>query len=387
MGLSSNLYSRAKQLAERAVEADNSGNFQEALNLYLQAAEILVEMGKITGNPRLRQTYEQRAKEYISRSKSLKPLIKKKSRVRSSKSDARDSDDEDDELDDSIASAIISQKPDITLKDVAGLHRAKRALREAIVLPLMRPDLFTGSRQPWRGILLHGPPGCGKTMIAKATAGDIDATFFNISAATLVSKYLGESEKLVKKLYEMAKEKQPSIIFIDEVDSLTQSRGDGEHDAMRRVKTQLLTSMEGIASNKEDRVVTIGATNVPWEIDSAFRRRFQKRIYVPLPDIEAREVIFKVNSKGIELDDSVNFNNLAEISQGYSGSDIANICRDAVMSPIRELDSSDLIHDKNISARAVVQSDYETAIEGVSKSVSGRELVRFEKWNEEFGAE
>jgi SpoVK/Ycf46/Vps4 family AAA+-type ATPase len=273
------------------------------------------------------------------------------------------------------------------LKDVAGLHRAKRALREAIVLPLMRPDLFTGSRQPWRGILLHGPPGCGKTMIAKATAGDIDATFFNISAATLVSKYLGESEKLVKKLYEMAKEKQPSIIFIDEVDSLTQSRGDGEHDAMRRVKTQLLTSMEGIASNKEDRVVTIGATNVPWEIDSAFRRRFQKRIYVPLPDIEAREVIFKVNSKGIELDDSVNFNNLAEISQGYSGSDIANICRDAVMSPIRELDSSDLIHDKNISARAVVQSDYETAIEGVSKSVSGRELVRFEKWNEEFGAE
>ncbi|MHA2098779.1 MAG: AAA family ATPase [Candidatus Kariarchaeaceae archaeon] len=385
--MSSNLYSRAKQLAERAVEADNSGNFQEALNLYLQAAEILVEMGKITGNPRLRQTYEQRAKEYISRSKSLKPLIKKKSRVRSSKSDARDSDDEDDELDDSIASAIISQKPDITLKDVAGLHRAKRALREAIVLPLMRPDLFTGSRQPWRGILLHGPPGCGKTMIAKATAGDIDATFFNISAATLVSKYLGESEKLVKKLYEMAKEKQPSIIFIDEVDSLTQSRGDGEHDAMRRVKTQLLTSMEGIASNKEDRVVTIGATNVPWEIDSAFRRRFQKRIYVPLPDIEAREVIFKVNSKGIELDDSVNFNNLAEISQGYSGSDIANICRDAVMSPIRELDSSDLIHDKNISARAVVQSDYETAIEGVSKSVSGRELVRFEKWNEEFGAE
>ncbi|MFV2016172.1 MAG: AAA family ATPase, partial [Candidatus Heimdallarchaeota archaeon] len=339
--MSSNLYSRAKQLAEKAVNADNAGKYQEALNLYLQAAEILVEMGKITGNPRLRQTYEQRAKEYISRSKSLKPLIKRKAKIGSSKSDSRVSDDEDDELDDSIASAIVSQKPDITLDDVAGLRAAKRALREAIVLPLMRPDLFTGSRQPWRGILLHGPPGCGKTMIAKATAGDIDATFFNISAATLVSKYLGESEKLVKKLYEIAKEKQPSIIFIDEVDSLTQSRGEGEHDAMRRVKTQLLTSMEGITSKKDDRVVTIGATNVPWEIDTAFRRRFQRRIYVDLPDHDAREAIFKVNSKGIELDDSVDFKPLADLSEGYSGSDIANICRDAIMTPIRELDSTD----------------------------------------------
>lgn len=384
--MSSNLYSRAKQLAEKAVNADNDGKYQEALNLYLQAAEILVEMGKITGNPRLKQTYEQRAKEYISRSKSLKPLIKRKAKVGSSKSSSKTDDDEDDELDESIASSIVSEKPDITLDDVAGLRIAKRALREAIVLPLMRPDLFTGSRQPWRGILLHGPPGCGKTMIAKATAGDIDATFFNISAATLVSKFLGESEKLVKKLYEIAKEKQPSIIFIDEVDSLTQTRGEGEHDAMRRVKTQLLTSMEGLSSSKEDRVVTIGATNVPWEIDSAFRRRFQKRIYVPLPDEEAREVIFKVNSKGIELDDSVNFNSLADISEGFSGSDIANICRDAVMTPIRELDSSDLINDTNIGARAVIQNDYLLSLEGVSKSVSKNELRKFEEWNTEFGA-
>ena len=234
------------------------------------------------------------------------------------------------------------------MNDVAGLEAVKRSLREAIVLPLKRPDLFTGSRQPWRGILLHGPPGCGKTMIAKATAGDIDATFFNVSAATLVSKWMGESEKLVKRLYEVAKEKQPSIIFIDEVDSLTQSRTENENDAMRRVKTQLLASMEGLASNKEDRVVTIGATNVPWEIDSAFRRRFQRRIYVPLPDEEARKIIFQINSKGIELDKNINFKKLSSKTNEFTGSDIANICREAIMAPIRELDSSNLIDDSSV---------------------------------------
>jgi len=289
-------------------------------------------------------------------------------------------------MDASLEEAIMDEDPDVTLDDVAGLEDAKRALREAIVLPLMRPDLFTGSRQPWRGILLHGPPGCGKTMIAKATAGDVKATFFNVSAATLVSKWLGESEKLVQRLYELAKEKQPSIIFIDEVDSLTQSRGDGENDAMRRVKTQLLTSMEGISSNKEDRVVTIGATNVPWEIDTAFRRRFQRRIYVPLPDIDAREVIFKINSKGIELDGNINFRDLAELTEGYSGSDIANICREAIMAPIRDLDSSDLINDESIKARSVQQEDYVKALDTVNKSVSGKELHRFREWDEEFGA-
>lgn len=383
--MSQNLYARAKRLAEKAVEADNSEKYKEALNLYLQAAEILLEMTKFTNNPRLAETYEGRAKEYIARAKVIKPLTKSKSVISSNKGKRTSGEDETD-FDDSLEDAIITETPDIDLDDVAGLLEAKRALREAIVLPLMRPDLFTGSRQPWRGILLHGPPGCGKTMIAKATAGAVEATFFNISAATLVSKWLGESEKLVKRLYEMAKEKQPAIIFIDEVDSLTQSRGEGENDAMRRVKTQLLTSMEGISSNKDDRVVTIGATNVPWEIDTAFRRRFQRRIYVPLPDIEARELIFKINSKGIELDENIEFHKLAKMTEGYSGSDIANICREAVMSPVRELDSNELITDTDIKARPVKHEDYVRALENVKKSVSFNELERFRSWDEEFGA-
>ncbi len=383
--MSQNLYAKARQIAQDAVNADDNQNHQEAYRLYLQSAEILIELTKFTENPQLTKIYENRAKEYIGRAKALNKINKNNLNSKNNTNRGEQS-DQNSELDQNIEASIVSENPDITLNDVAGLEAVKRSLREAIVLPLKRPDLFTGSRQPWRGILLHGPPGCGKTMIAKATAGDIDATFFNVSAATLVSKWMGESEKLVKRLYEVAKEKQPSIIFIDEVDSLTQSRNENENDAMRRVKTQLLASMEGLASNKEDRVVTIGATNVPWEIDSAFRRRFQRRIYVPLPDEEARKIIFQINSKGIELDKNIDFKKLSSKTNEYTGSDIANICREAIMAPIRELDSSNLIDDSSVKARPVTQKDYLNALNNVKKSVSSSELTHFIEWDREFGA-
>jgi len=382
--MSQNLYAKARKIAQEAVKADDSNNHKEAYRLYLQSAEILLELTKFTENPQLSKIYENRAKEYIGRAKTLNKLIKTQIPNKSSKNPS--SSEENSEYDKVLETSIVSETPDLTLDDVAGLEDVKRSLREAIVLPLKRPDLFTGSRQPWRGILLHGPPGCGKTMIAKATAGDIKATFFNISAAVLVSKWLGESEKLVKRLYELAKEKQPSIIFIDEVDSLTQSRSENENDAMRRVKTQLLSSMEGISSNKDDRVVTIGATNVPWEIDSAFRRRFQRRIYVPLPDEKARKIIFEINSRGIDLDKSIDFKKLSQITNDYTGSDIANICREAIMAPIRELDSTNMIDDSSIKAREVTHNDYTNALKNVSKSVSKQELTKFIEWDKEFGA-
>ena len=382
--MSQNLYAKARKIAQEAVKADDSNNHKEAYRLYLQSAEILLELTKFTENPQLSKIYENRAKEYIGRAKTLNKLIKTQIPNKSSKNPS--SSEENSEYDKVLETSIVSETPDLTLDDVAGLEDVKRSLREAIVLPLKRPDLFTGSRQPWRGILLHGPPGCGKTMIAKATAGDIKATFFNISAAVLVSKWLGESEKLVKRLYELAKEKQPSIIFIDEVDSLTQSRSENENDAMRRVKTQLLSSMEGISSNKDDRVVTIGATNVPWEIDSAFRRRFQRRIYVPLPDEKARKIIFEINSRGIELDKSIDFKKLSKITNDYTGSDIANICREAIMAPIRELDRTNMIDDSSIKAREVTHNDYTNALKNVSKSVSKQELIKFIEWDKEFGA-
>jgi vacuolar protein-sorting-associated protein 4 len=386
--MSSTLYARAQALAKQAVEADDSGNYQVAYNKYLEAASILIDMTKFTNNIRLKKTYENRAQAYIDRVKIIKPMIMapKKENTPTGKSGKPEEEIQDDELDEAIIGSIVSERPDIKLEDVAGLVNVKSALRESIVLPLMRPDLFTGSRRPWKGILLFGPPGCGKTMIAKATAGDVEATFFNISAANLVSKWLGESEKLVKKLYDIAKTKQPSIIFIDEVDSLTQSRGGSENDAMRRVKTQLLTSMEGLSSNPKDRVVTIGATNIPWEIDSAFRRRFERRIFVPIPDLEARAKVFEINSKGIELAPDVNFMDLAEKTDGYSGSDIANICREAIFAPVRELDSSGALSDPNVGARAVNQEDYLIALKNVRSSIGRNELEKFDEWEKEYGA-
>ncbi|MCK4844288.1 MAG: ATP-binding protein, partial [Candidatus Heimdallarchaeota archaeon] len=196
---------------------------------------------------------------------------------------------------------------------------------------------------------------------------------------------LGESEKLVQTLFKLAKERQPSIIFIDEVDALAGARG-GEHDAMRRVKTELLTSMDGLSSTETDRIVTVGATNIPESIDGAFRRRFERRIYVPLPDEEARNAIFHLNSKGVELEDDVTFSVLAEITDGYSGADIAMICRDAIMTPIRELDLSGAISDPEIKARSVTQKDFLESIETINPSVSDGEIRKYDEWFEEFGS-
>lgn len=377
--MSQNLYAQAARIAEQAVRADKEGRFKDAIVDYLRAAEILVKVAKITKNPVIKETYESKAKSYVARAKELKKMAKKTPANKGS-----DKSEEDDEIEGQLEGVIISEKPEVKLEDVAGLEKAKQALREAIVLPLMRPDLFTGARKPWKGILLFGPPGTGKTLLAKAVAGELDATFFNISPATMMSKWLGESEKIVKKLFDIAKEKQPSIIFIDEVDALTQIRSGNENDAMRRVKTQLLTSMEGLTSKKEDRVVVIGATNVPWEIDPAFRRRFERRIYIPLPDREARTEIFKIHTKGIELDEDVDFELLADLTEGFSGADIANVCREAIMRPVRELDTQGAITDPNVKARPVNMDDFLESMKVVKPSVSPEELKKFEDWNEEF---
>lgn len=166
---------------------------------------------------------------------------------------------------------------------MAGLEQAKASLQEAVILPTRFPQLFTGERKPWRGILLYGPPGTGKSYLAKACATEADGTFFSVSSADLVSKWLGESERLVKNLFKMAREAKPSIIFIDEVDSLCGSRSEGENETSRRIKTEFLVQMNGVGTDC-DGVLVLGATNVPWELDAAIRRRFEKRIYIPLPD-------------------------------------------------------------------------------------------------------
>ena len=236
-----------------------------------------------------------------------------------------------------LSSAILTETPNVRWDDVAGLEGAKEALREAVILPIKFPHLFTGQRKPWRGILLYGPPGTGKSYLAKAVATEAKSTFFSVSSSDLVSKWLGESEKLVKQLFQMARENKPSIVFIDEVDSLCGTRGEGESEASRRIKTEFLVQMNGVG-NDMDGVLVLGATNIPWQLDSAIRRRFEKRIYIALPERIARATLFKLNvgSTPCHLTNE-DYRKLAEMTEGYSGSDIAIVVRDALMEPIRKV--------------------------------------------------
>jgi vacuolar protein-sorting-associated protein 4 len=209
--------------------------------------------------------------------------------------DTGDGDAEAQKLKGALASTISMEKPNVKWDDVAGLEGAKEALKEAVILPYRFPQLFTGKRKPWKGILLYGPPGTGKSYLAKAVATEADATFFSVSSSDLVSKWQGESERLVRNLFDMAREKKPSIVFIDEIDSLCGARGEGsESESSRRIKTEFLVQMQGVGKNS-DGLLVLAATNTPWEIDPAMRRRFEKRIYIPLPEPHARETMFKIH--------------------------------------------------------------------------------------------
>jgi vacuolar protein-sorting-associated protein 4 len=247
-----------------------------------------------------------------------------------------------------LSSQIVIEKPNVKWSDVSGLENAKESLKEAVILPIKFPHLFTGKRKPWHGILLYGPPGTGKSFLAKAVATEAgNSTFFSVSSADLLSKWLGESEKMVKNLFDLARTHKPSIIFIDEVDSLCSSRSDNESESARRVKTEFLVQMQGVG-NDMDGMLVLGATNIPWCLDAAIRRRFEKRIYISLPEVGARKDMFKSNlgttPNNLTEED---FLELAKKAEGYSGADISIVVRDALMIPIRRIQSA--THFKKIS--------------------------------------
>ncbi len=251
--------------------------------------------------------------------------------------DDNDEDGETKKLRGALAGAILSEKPNVKWEDIAGLEGAKDALKEAVILPVKFPHLFQGKRKPTSGILLYGPPGTGKSYLAKAVATEANSTFFSVSSSDLVSKWMGESERLVKQLFNMARESKPSIIFIDEVDALCGPRGEGESEASRRIKTELLVQMNGVV-NDPSGVLVLGATNIPWQLDAAIRRRFEKRIYIALPGVEARVTMFKLNVGDTPCTlTQQDYRTLAEMTPGYSGHDVAVAVRDALMQPIRKL--------------------------------------------------
>uniref|UniRef100_T1JGH2 Katanin p60 ATPase-containing subunit A1 n=1 Tax=Strigamia maritima TaxID=126957 RepID=T1JGH2_STRMM len=300
----------------------------------------------------------------------------------------------DQELVEMLERDIVQKNPNIHWDDIADLQDAKRLLEEAVVLPLWMPDFFKGIRRPWKGVLMVGPPGTGKTMLAKAVATECGTTFFNVSSSTLTSKYRGESEKLVRLLFEMARFYAPSTIFFDEIDSMCSKRGsESEHEASRRVKSELLVQMDGITTNEDPSkvVMVLAATNFPWDIDEALRRRLEKRIYIPLPNDEGRGALLKINLREVELSSDVDLESAAKKLEGYSGADITNVCRDASMMAMRRkiagLTPEEIRNlPKEELELPVSRRDFEEAIKNCNKSVSKEDLQRYEKWMKEFGS-
>ncbi|XP_063814702.1 katanin p60 ATPase-containing subunit A-like 2 isoform X2 [Pseudophryne corroboree] len=244
-----------------------------------------------------------------------------------------------------ISRDIYLQNPNVRWDDIIGLDSAKRLVKEAVVYPIRYPQLFTGILSPWKGLLLYGPPGTGKTLLAKAVATECNTTFFNISASTIVSKWRGDSEKLVRVLFELARYHAPSTIFLDELESVMSQRGagpGGEHEGSRRMKTELLVQMDGL-SRSDDLVFVLAASNLPWELDYAMLRRLEKRILVGLPCKEARESMIQhwlppvSNSGGVERRTQLEYSVLGEETEGYSGSDIKLVCKEAAMRPVRKI--------------------------------------------------
>ncbi|XP_004349403.2 spastin [Capsaspora owczarzaki ATCC 30864] len=293
----------------------------------------------------------------------------------------------DPKMADHILNEIVDNGPPITFDDVVGLDTAKRLLNELVILPSLRPDVFQGLLAPSRGLLLFGPPGNGKTMLAKAVAHEAKAKFFNITASSLSSKYVGDSEKMVRALFAMARELQPSVIFIDEIDSILAERGGGnEHEASRRLKNEFLICFDGVGTQPDERVLVMGATNRPQDLDEAARRRMPKRVYIPLPDQRTRvAMVQSLLKKGRHALSDRDIDQLAKHLEGYSGSDMTALAKDAALGPIRELGNRVLtVSPENI--RPLKLGDFQAAMKNVRPSVSGESLRSFENWNLQYGA-
>eukprot|EP01066_Platyproteum_vivax_P011502 Platyproteum_vivax@DN5224_c0_g1_i2.p1 len=337
---------KAIQLSQQAAQLDEAAEYQRAFDMYKVALDNWMLVFKYEKNAALKERLGKKIEEYVQRAEKLKGYLNAQSSeeavpaptgsvaAQKKKGDLDDKDDE--EHSQSFQSAIITEKPNIKWEDVAGLEGAKEALQEAVILPVRYPQLFVGNRKPWKGILLYGPPGTGKSFLAKACATECQGTFFSISSSDLVSKWLGESEKLVKGLFQMARASKPAIIFIDEIDSLCTSRSDQESESSRRIKTEFLVQMQGVGKDDEG-ILVLGATNLPWALDSAIRRRFERRIYIPLPDERARTRVFEMNvGKTPHELSELDFRALGSAAIGYSGADVALVVRDALFEPVRK---------------------------------------------------
>jgi len=386
----------ASKYATDAIKYDSQGTRGIAITNYQKATESLLKLTRLYPDSKLNKIYTERMKSYQNRIISLQntsltntePVVDPNASPEEQRTSLvnREKNNFDD--------MIMKEKPDVKWNDVVGVDDAKNALRESIIYPTKRSDLFPLG---WpRGILLYGPPGCGKTILAAATANELDGYFINVDGSSMMSKWLGEAEKNVSRLFKMARgyaerEDKPVILFIDELDSLLGER-QNEIGGEVRSRNQFLTEIDGINGKGKDlKLYVIGATNKPWSLDHPFLRRFQKRIYVSLPTLEAREKLFVLYANKLKLDSRVRTHTLASIFDGYSASDIKDICQAVQLRVVNEMFSTSTYNEpvegENPSVpRDITMKDFRDTILRRKPSVSMDMIRAYYKWSEQFKA-
>ena len=388
MRASQELEKAATAFALDAVRLDKNGAKGKAITLYQKAIESLLQLVQLYPEYGLNKVYIQRAIAYQERIKALQGAFSPVDMQMDVEPKGANGERTTEGGKSSYEELIITEKPKVCWEEVVGLDTAKKAIKEAIVYPVQRPDLFPLG---WpRGILLFGPPGCGKTLIAAAVATELDATFYSVDAASIMSKWLGEAEQNVAKLFGSARkssnEGKPAIVFVDELDSLM-GQHTNEVGGEIRVRNQFLKEMDGVMDKgKSFHVYVIGATNKPWHLDWAFIRRFQKRILVPLPDHPTRLMMLKLYTGNLQIAQDVDLHELARLSEGFSGSDIRDVCQSAQLSLIGEFFESGKAMDKEAKPRSLTMTDFRQILEDRKPSVSMGMLSHYSRWFEAFKA-